>query len=229
MSGLGSVSPPPPVCVARGWRDSGAPRLGFEERKGRPAAFIGRQGFMVGFFALAAPRRGAPCSRPQTDEFPRQETKPSGLCTPAPLCDLIFFFFPFRASIGLVPGWGGVGEGRNTDPRLARFSPFESHAPFPHGTADQWPRFPNSPLHGRREGSRTPAWWRGGRRKCASYPSLGESCAPGLDRFPGSYAGSGNLFSNRGEASEGNGRTGLICNEFCPLVRGEKDLYRLAV
>lgn len=222
-------SPPAPVCVALVWRESGGPRLGSEERKGRPAAFIRRQGFMLGFFALPAPRRGAPCSSPA--RAPSPMNSPPGNKAERPLHSgsaLRFNFFPpFSASIGLVPGWGGVGEGRNTDPRLARSSPFESHAPFPHGTADQWPRFPNSPLHGRREGSRTPAWWRGGRRKCASYPSLGESCAPGLDRFPGSYAGSGNLFSNRGEASEGNGRTGLICNEFCPLVRGEKDLYRL--
>ena len=182
----------------------GALRLGFEERKGRPAAFIGRQGFILGFFALAAPRWGAPCSRPQTDEFPRQETKPSGLCTLAPLCDLIFFFFYFSGFHWPCSRLGGVGEGRNTDPRLARFSPFESHAPFPHGTAD----FPTrrstgggkipalQPGGGEDAGSAplTPGWVKAAPRGWTDFPSATRGAATSLaivERRPREMGGQG--------------------------------------
>lgn len=135
---------------------------------------------------------------------------------------LFIYLFFFEASIGRVGGWGRGGWGGISilglqNPALLIPTPF-----FPLAKMDRWRSFPNSQLRGRREGSRAPAGWWGERRKCASHPWLGESSAAGQDRFPGSYPGSGCLFSNPGEASGGNGRTGLICNEFCPLALGEK-------
>ena len=154
---------------------------------------------MLGFFALAAPRWGAPCPPPAHSllappsrrmPLPGNKAKrPSHSGSALGFNFFLSFFFSLWASFGLVPGQGEVGEGRNIDPRLAKTSPFESHTPFPRAAVAQWRSFPNSPLHGRREGSRTTACWWGGCRKCASNPWLGESCAAGQDRFPGSYPG----------------------------------------
>lgn len=156
---------------------------------------------------------------PPARRIPRLETKPIGLCPPA-AADF-FFFSGFHWPSQRLRWLGGGEEYRSLTGKTQSLEP---RTPFPRAAVDRWLSFPDSQLQARSEGSRTPAWWWGGRRKCASYPILGESSPAGLDLFPCNYPGSGCFVSSPGEASGRNGRTGLICNEFCPLALGEKIL-----
>lgn len=123
---------------------------------------------MVGFFALAAPRRGAPCSRPQTDEFPRQETKPSGLCTPAPLCDLIFFFFfLFGLPLALFPAGEGWGRGGIPILGLQDSALSSPTPPFPTARLISGRDFPTRRSTG---GGKVPALQPGGGEDAGSAP-----------------------------------------------------------
>lgn len=163
-------SPPAPVCVARGWRESGGPRLGSEERKGRPAAFIRLQGFMLGFFALAAPRRGAPCSSPA--RAPSPMNSPPGNKAERPLHSgsaLRFNFFSplFGLPLALFPageGWGrgGIPILGLQDPALSSPTP-----PFPTARLISGRDFPTRRSTG---GGKVPALQPGGGEAAGSAP-----------------------------------------------------------
>ncbi|KAM9185651.1 uncharacterized protein PS065_020765 [Dugong dugon] len=207
------------TCRVPGWVLSGV----WGEGR-RPVAFLRRGRFLFCITALAAPRQGAPPLPPARAPSPAHSPawKQSRAAFALWLRWIFFvFFFPPSSRLPLAGSMAGRGrEGRDIDPRLAKCSPSEPRAPFPGASMHRWRSFHNSQLFRRREGSRTPVWPRGGCRKCASYPPPAESRAAGQDWFSGRYPGSGSLFSNRVEASRGNWRTGLICNEFCPLALG---------
>lgn len=114
-------------------------------------------------------------------------------------------------------GWGGISILGLQNPALPNRTPS-----FP---SPRWIGGGVFPTRSSAGGGKVPALRLGGGESAGSKPLTPgwvKAAPRGRTDFPAATPGSGRFFSNPGEASGGNGRTGLICNEFCPLALGEK-------
>lgn len=128
----------------------------------------------------------------------------------------MFFLLSFRASIDRVYCWE-MGQGTGVDPRLTKSSPRPTPAfPKPRRSVAEFYQLSVSRKRWLHLGL-----VRQRANEARLSPGAGESSTSGQDWFPGSRPRRFGLSKLQGEASGGNARTRLICNEFCPLALTE--------
>lgn len=182
------------------------------------------------FIAMAAPRRGAPCSPAVGAPSPAHSPawKQSRAAFALRRRRYVFLFVCFFG-LPLAESEAEEVGGRGRTLILDWQNPVLPN-PTPHFVAPRWIGGGVFPTRSSTKGAKVPALGPGSRVGAGNAPLTltppppGERSPRGWTYFLAATPGNAASLAN-GERHRGrNGRIGLICNEFCPFTLGEKIL-----